>query len=282
MLIELLTGAPPRWNSFTHALESSLDSQPLRPPSPLPDGDLGHAWAMAIDLIARDPSRRPTVQAALQSPLFAPLLPACALSALAAASAPPSLQAYTPPYPPPTNAAAAPPGTLGALGALPLEPAVAHPAALAIGRMSHDGNDGDDGRMSHDGNDAAGPLLGEAADLGLGDLDLGAPLEVAPILADPFGGGADDTPDWLQSAAVDVGVEPVAPVQRAPLTEQETSRPVVEVVLMVGNGSEADAVADAVGVLSSTLASAGSLVAGCELRFTEVSALHRGRPRGLG
>jgi len=80
MLLELLTGSTPRWNQAVGRLEDAHTSEPLLPPSA--PGPLAEAWRLATALTTKAPASRMAVSHALLSPLFAPLLPTDAVSAL--------------------------------------------------------------------------------------------------------------------------------------------------------------------------------------------------------
>ena len=99
--------------------------------------------------------------------------------------------------------------------------------------------------------------------------------------ADPFGalmppmggggagGGLDDTPDWLQSAAVDVGVPPLPP---PPPAATVCALPVVEVVTFAA-GDAADAPAAAARLVHAVLDAAASLQSpAVEIKHTATTA----------
>lgn len=102
ILMELLTGVTPRWNQMMNYLEDAVMSRPLLPPETMPEGGLGDAWMLTLRLTERDPTKRLSVHAALQSPLFDSLRPTDALSVLLSRcrpgqlSRPPSRASETP------------------------------------------------------------------------------------------------------------------------------------------------------------------------------------------
>ncbi|KAL1527169.1 hypothetical protein AB1Y20_015849 [Prymnesium parvum] len=93
VLLELLTGVTPRWNQMMNYLEDAVLSRPLLPPEVLGDDALGVAWKLTLALTERDPRKRLTVHAALQSPVFDALRPKDALSVLAPRCRPAQLTA---------------------------------------------------------------------------------------------------------------------------------------------------------------------------------------------